>query len=256
MTVPVALVTGAAHGIGFATSALLAERGYSVHLVDVDAEAGAAAAARLVALGADAQFHCADLRDDDAVARVVREAAGSHAGRLDVVVNSAFRYERSDTILTRTPAQWDDDLQLLLLSYVTVVREAAPLLGAGGAVVNLTSVRASFTGRGFGAYSIAKAAIVQLTRTLAYELGPRGIRVNAVAPGIVVTDRNSEWILPKEDRFRAITPLGRVGTPDDVARAVCFLASAEAAFVTGVVLVVDGGLTLPLQVDSVAAAGE
>jgi 3-oxoacyl-[acyl-carrier protein] reductase len=249
--IPIALVTGAAHGIGRATSILLAARGVETHCIDIDRSAGDEVVREIQSAGGSATFHCVDLASRGGSERAVDAVLAASGGRLDVIVNNAFRYDRGRPLLALTDEEWEADLRFLLLSYVATVRAADPALTEGASIVNLASLRAWFTGDDFGSYSVAKAAVVQATRSLASELGPRGIRVNAVAPGFVVTGRARSLDPSQLDRYRAITPLRRLGEPEDVARAIAFLASDEARYITGEVLIVDGGLSLPLQADVV-----
>ncbi|MGE9349431.1 SDR family NAD(P)-dependent oxidoreductase [Isoptericola variabilis] len=233
----VALVTGAAHGIGAAVVRRLAAEGASVVLADVDTAAAEQTAA---ALGPEALVVSCDLTDPESVAAAVA-AAVARRERLDVVVNVAGgALAHPDQLDGGTDADWAATVDLNLAGPARVVRAAAPhLTRPGGAVVLVGSVNglAAFGG---DAYSAAKAGLGVLAKNLAVRLGPDGVRVNVVAPGTVRTRVWDDQGGP--DRLAPMYPLGRVGEPADVAAAVAFLASDDAAWITGVTLPVEGGV--------------
>lgn len=254
MRARVALVTGAARGIGFSCARHLAREGLVVHVVDRDVSAGCEAVDAIRRDGFEAHFHEIDLVQIGGPADAVAAVQHVSRERLDVVVNNAFDYQRGRELARMSDSDFGGDLAALVGPYLAMVREARDLLVSSdsAAVVNLGSVRGQFAGGGFGSYSVAKAAVAQLTRALAVELGPEGVRVNAVAPGIIATRRTMEADEATRADLAAATPLRRLGQPDDVGRVVAFLASAAAGFITGQVFTIDGGLTLPLHIDTVA----
>jgi meso-butanediol dehydrogenase/(S,S)-butanediol dehydrogenase/diacetyl reductase len=234
----VALVTGAAHGIGAAVVRRLADEGASVVLADVDTAAAERTAEPLVD-GRALVVPC-DLTDTASVEAAVDAAVGRF-GRLDVLVNVAGgALPHPDQLDGGTDEDWAATVDLNLTGPVRVVRAAAPhLTRPGGAVVLVGSVNglAAFGG---DAYSAAKAGLGPVATNLAVRLGPEGVRVNVVAPGTV---RTRVWDTQGgPDRLAPMYPLGRVGEPEDVAAAVAFLASDDAAWVTGVTLPVEGGV--------------
>ncbi|MCI3274063.1 SDR family NAD(P)-dependent oxidoreductase [Streptomyces cylindrosporus] len=237
------LVTGAARGIGAAVARRLAEEGARVLLTDADASEVEKTAAALRELGLAARASGCDVADRAQVEAVVAHAVDAF-GALDVLVNSAASCT-PDTPLFEdgTDEAWDRDLDITLTGTYRCCRAALPHLAASGrgAVVSIGSVNAL---QNFGnqAYSAAKAGLLSLTRTLAGHAGPRGVRVNLVVPGTV---RTSAWEGRDDelDALRPLYPLGRVGEPEDIAAAVAFLASRDAAWITGTALTVDGGLT-------------
>ncbi|MFF4469991.1 SDR family NAD(P)-dependent oxidoreductase [Streptomyces sp. NPDC001599] len=238
-----ALVTGAARGIGAATARRLATEGARVLLTDVDQVAARRTAAELAGEGLGVTAFACDVRD-----RVSVETAVAHAvetfGGLDVLVNNAFACTPDAPLFEDEPDEvWARDLDVTLTGAHRCCRAALPHLAASGrgAIVNIGSVNGV---QDFGnhAYSAAKAGLASLTRTLAGHAGPRGVRVNLVTPGTV---RTTAWEGRDEElaAVRGLYPLGRVGEPEDVAAAVAFLASRDAAWITGTTLAVDGGLT-------------
>lgn len=253
-----ALVSGGSLGIGAATAIRLAERDIEVFVVDIARGPGEALCDDIIDSGGSAIFVEQDLFVPGGPGLAVERILDATSGRLDIVVNNAFAYERGENLTDMAADVFADHLSRLVVTYQATVAAAVSALRQSdqAAIVNLASVRGSFAGGGFGPYSVSKAAVAQMTRVLATELGPEGIRVNAVAPGVIGTARTMASSETNRARMGFVTPAGRIGTPDDVARAIAFLACPESDFITGQVLVVDGGLTLPLHVDSVNRALE
>ncbi len=232
------MITAAGQGIGAATARRLAAEGATVLVTDLDPDR----AARVAAEVKGTALRC-DVADDASVRAAVAHAA-EHLGGLDVLVNNAYACHADAPLVEETTdADWAADLDVCLTGTFRCVRAAMPHLAAAGgrgAVVNIGSVNAE---RHFGghAYSAAKAGLTSLTRTLAVENAPRGVRVNLVEPGTI---RTPAWAGRDDllERAAGHYPLGRVGEPEDIADAVAFLASADARWITGVTLPVDGGL--------------
>ncbi len=237
-----ALVTGGAHGIGRACAVRLAQEGARVAVADLDHEAAGQVLGDLAAAAARHLAVTLDVTELTSVERAFDET-GFAFGGIDVLVNVAGgdgahgRFEETDDDV------WLRMLDLNLLGTVRCCRAAVPYLRQSprsAAIVNVTSVNA-LVALGSEPYSSAKAAIGSLTMNLGASLAPEGIRVNAVAPGTIRT-RNWDGQEGGADRMRPLYPLGRVGEPEDVAAAVAFLASSDAAWITGHTLPVDGGL--------------
>jgi NAD(P)-dependent dehydrogenase (short-subunit alcohol dehydrogenase family) len=243
----VALVTGSARGIGRAVAVRLASEGAAVIVNDILPLDGAVADCR--AAGGEVEAVQRDIARPGAAEALVARARDRFGG-LHVVVNNAFWEERAP-LLDVSREGWDRTLQVSLTAAMLVARAALPALVAagGGAIVNIASVHALGAGPGFAPYEAAKAGLISLTRSIAVEHGRQGVRCNAVCPGLVITERNRAWWLEDPPRLQAVQaayPVGRVGTPEDVAAVVAFLASEEAAFVNGASLAVDGGMTAML----------
>jgi NAD(P)-dependent dehydrogenase (short-subunit alcohol dehydrogenase family) len=245
----VALVAGGAGGIGEAVSRILAAAGASVVVADFDAARAEAVSASLAADGGSALAVTADLRDEAAVAGAVERAA-EWGGRLDILANIAGgMHAHAPWGLLRdwTTESWDAIIQINLRYVFWACRAAIPVLEArgGGAIVNVGSVAALSASPGQSAYGAGKAAVLQLTKTLAVECGPSRIRVNAVSPGVTLTPPARVAMAGEQGAaFRAATPLRDLGTPEDIARAVLFFASPMSAHITGQELTVDGGISV------------
>lgn len=231
-----ALVTGAATGIGLATASHLLQAGCTVHLADRDAAAVERAAAELSA-GGQAVAHVLDITNvDQAQALIDRLPA------LSVLVNNAGIFDVKD-FFALTEADFERMYAVNTVPMFTLARLAAPRMGRGGRIVNLAS-RAMLGARHYAHYVASKSAVAGLTRAMALDLAPLGITVNAVSPGVIETAMLKSRSDTNLDALRALQPLGRLGTPDDVARTIAFLADPAADFITGQVILVDGGRSL------------
>jgi NAD(P)-dependent dehydrogenase (short-subunit alcohol dehydrogenase family) len=241
----VAIVTGASRGIGEAIAVRLADAGAAVVLAARKREALQAAADRIAASGGRALAVPAHVGNPADVLALVRHAIDAF-GRIDVLVNNAATNPYFGPLLEIEQPAWDKTFEVNVQGYFATTRAVVAHLrsrGAPGSIVNVTSVVGMRAAPLQGAYAMTKAAIVSMTQTLAQELGPAGIRVNAIAPGLVET-RFAATLVGNEtlrSHFVSRTALGRHAQPDEIAGAALYLASDASSYVTGHVLVVDGG---------------
>jgi 3-oxoacyl-[acyl-carrier protein] reductase len=249
LSVRAAVVTGGARGIGAAIARELARHGVGVLIADIDGEAAARGAAELAADGAEAIAVACDVTDEASVAAAI-ERAIKHFGRLDGLVNNAGILWRAgpQKVATMSREEWRAVLDVNLDGTFLCSRAALPHMASAGfgRIVNLASLAIRTGGAGgFPHYVAAKTAIAGLTKALAREAAPHGITVNAVAPGIIDTEMLA--LQPAEVRAELLRtiPLGRIGTPEDVAGVVLCLMSHRFGYVTGVVIDINGGMLMP-----------
>ena len=242
-----AIVTGAARGIGRAIALKLAGLGYDLAVVDLLEPELRQTVQMIQTSGVTASSFVLDVSDYAAVRRCVDDIVRRH-GRIDVLVNNAAMLQ-PHRLADTSEAEWDRGMAVNLKSVFSFSQAVAPrmLEADGGRIVNISSIAANTGGSQQAAsrfaYAAAKAGVLGLTRSLARELAPK-ILVNAVCPGSILTERTRAAFEGHLDRIARTTPLGRVGTPEDIAVVVAFLATAEPLFMTGEVIDVDGGANI------------
>ena len=236
-----ALITGGNSGIGRAVADQLASRGAHVVIAGRDAARGNKAVEEIRAAGGTADFVRADLGDLNSVRALAKQAVELGGGRIDVLVNNAGIYPFGPTA-EFSESDFDAVFAVNVRAPFYLVAELAPLMAAAGrgAIVNVTTMVASFGMAGMAAYGSSKAALDLLTKSWAAEFGAAGVRVNAVSPGPTRTE-GSAVMGDNLDGLATTTPLQRVGTPEEVAAGIVFLASDEAALIHGATLPIDGG---------------
>lgn len=239
-----ALVTGAARGIGQAIAVSLAREGADVAVCDLQAEWLRETCGLVEGLGRKALPLAVDVGDSHAVNECVKRTL-AEMGKIDILVNNAGITK--DTLLVRmSDSEWDDVLRVNLKGAFLFSRGVAkPMMKQrSGAIVNIASVIGLIGNAGQCNYAASKAGLIALTKSTAKELAPRGVRVNAIAPGFIKSKMTDALSQEVQDRMLANIPLASFGTPEDIAGAVVFLASDQASYVTGQVLSVNGGMVM------------
>jgi NAD(P)-dependent dehydrogenase (short-subunit alcohol dehydrogenase family) len=240
----VAIVSGAAHGIGRAIAELFAEEGASVIVIDRDSEAGQAVVANICATGAVAEFVRADVSSSTEAERAIKQAA-EQFGRIDVLVNNAAHLGDWVDVEQATDEQWERSFSTTFMGAVHFTRAALPWMTRQerGSIINVASIQGLVAGRSSAAYTSMKHALIGLTRSTALDFGARGIRANAICPGPIRTRISPEPGSELHQRQLSKTMLARTGEPREVAWAAVFLASDESSYITGAAIPVDGGWT-------------
>ncbi len=237
------MITGAARGIGKAIALKFAAEGANIAFCDIVIDENALATkAELEHLGARVLAVQGDVSSFESAADIVKQTVDTFGG-IDILVNNAG-ITRDGLLVRMDEKAWDDVLRINLKSVYNYCHAAVPVMmkARKGCIINVSSVAGLHGNAGQCNYSASKGAIVAFTRTLAKEIGPRNIRVNAIAPGFIITDMTQK--MPEEIRkqWEASIPLRRGGTPEEIAKVCCFLASDLASYVSGQVITIDGGM--------------
>lgn len=249
----VALITGGGSSLGRAIALKFAEEGARVVVADRDPAVGRQVVESILEAGREATYSAVDVTDESSIQAMVGDAIVAY-GTLNIVVN-CISYRTTGDALSVDREEWAKSLTLNLESAWLCSRYSAPFLKAagGGALVHIASTHAQRTMPRQFPYAVSKGALVPMSRSMAIDFGPQGIRSNVIIPGHVQSDHTERLLQESADpegnfrRVLSVHPLGRVGTPQDIASAALFLASDEAQFITGATLVVDGGRSAVIQ---------
>lgn len=243
LTGKVAVITGASRGIGEAIAHAYAGAGAAVVLASRKLDNVQPVAEAIAGAGGRALAVACHTGDQAQVEKLIARAAETF-GPVNIVVNNAATNPHYGSLLEASGEIWDKTLQVNLKGYFWLCRAAAPgmLAGGGGKIINITSIAGVAPAAGMGVYSVTKAAVIALTEALAQELGPQGVQVNAIAPGVIKTRFSTALWSNERIAGAVIQRAGRLGEPDDIAGAALFLASPASDYINGATLVVDGGL--------------
>lgn len=240
----VAIITGAADGLGRAGAELFAQNGAHVVIWDLNEEKGKETAKAIVAEGGSVTFMKVNTANSDEVENAVTEIIAKHE-KIDVLVNNAG-ITRDASLLKMTRDQWDQVIDVNLTGVFNCTKSVAPYMveKKSGRIINTSSVVALYGNFGQTNYVATKAGLIGMTKTWARELGRKGINVNAVAPGFIETDMVKKMPENVLEAMRAKVPLQRLGQPEEIANIYLFLATEEASYINGTVISVDGGMTI------------
>ena len=250
----VAIVTGGAQGVGGGISKILAQAGAKVLIADIDIDMAKNTEELISKNSGIAKSLKIDVTSYEDLKNMI-QAANDHWGRLDILINNAYAAAdgQQGGALEVTEERWESDIRALVTSVYAGSKYAIPLMQktGGGSIVNISSVHGFLVAKKALTYETGKAAVIAMTKQMAVDYGSSGIRVNAICPGHIVTERIMETVWKNNPSglkfFEDQYPVGRTGVPEDIGNAATFLCSDEASFITGHALPVDGGLTIQLQ---------
>ena len=244
LTDKVAIVTGASRGIGEAIAKQLSSCGAKIILIARNSDQLVAVKETIISNGGIAESIAGDVSNLNSISEIVTNTIDKW-GQIDILVNNAG-IARDNIIMRMKESDWDSVMNINLKGCFNGIKSVArPMIkNKAGRIINITSVIGQIGNAGQSNYAASKAGIMGLTKSMAKELGSRNITVNAVAPGYITTDMTNELNDEVKEQLKSSIPLGRLGTPDDVANLVCFLASDEAGYITGQTFNVDGGMVM------------
>ena len=244
LTDKVAIVTGASRGIGEAIAKQLSSCGAKIILIARNSDQLVAVKETIISNGGIAESMAGDVSNLNSISEIVTNTIDKW-GQIDILVNNAG-IARDNIIMRMKEDEWDSVMNINLKGCFNGIKSVArPMIkNKAGRIINITSVIGQIGNAGQSNYAASKAGIMGLTKSMAKELGSRNITVNAVAPGYITTDMTNELNDEVKEQMKSSIPLGRLGTPDDVANLVCFLASDEAGYITGQTFNVDGGMVM------------